>query len=30
VIIEKGRDAWAGPSAALDADRRLWSRYLGV
>ncbi len=30
VILEKGRVAWSGSSAALDAERGLWSRYLGV
>jgi branched-chain amino acid transport system ATP-binding protein len=30
VILEKGRIAWAGSSAALNADRALWQRYLGV
>jgi len=30
VIIEKGRVAWSGSSEALDADRELWHRYLGV
>jgi branched-chain amino acid transport system ATP-binding protein len=30
VIIERGRVAWQGSSAALDADRGLWHRYLGV
>jgi branched-chain amino acid transport system ATP-binding protein len=30
VILEKGRVAWAGSSDALDADRSLWQRYLGV
>jgi branched-chain amino acid transport system ATP-binding protein len=30
VILEKGRVAWSGSSAELDADRSLWSRYLGV
>jgi branched-chain amino acid transport system ATP-binding protein len=30
VILEKGRVAWCGTSAELDADRRLWVRYLGV
>ena len=30
VILEKGRVAWSGRSAELDADRTLWSRYLGV
>jgi len=29
-IIERGRIAWQGSSAALDADRGLWHRYLGV
>jgi branched-chain amino acid transport system ATP-binding protein len=29
-IIERGRVAWQGSSAALDADRDLWHRYLGV
>jgi branched-chain amino acid transport system ATP-binding protein len=29
-IIERGRVAWQGSSAALDADRGLWHRYLGV
>ena len=29
-IIERGRVAWQGGSAALDADRGLWHRYLGV
>jgi branched-chain amino acid transport system ATP-binding protein len=29
-IIERGRVAWQGTSAALDADRNLWHRYLGV
>ncbi len=30
VILEKGRAVWAGSSDALDADRSLWHRYLGV
>ena len=30
VIIEKGRVVWSGPSAALAADRGLWSRHLGL
>ena len=30
VILEKGRVAWSGSSAELDADRTLWARYLGV
>ena len=29
-IIEKGRVVWQGSSAALDADHRIWHRYLGV
>jgi branched-chain amino acid transport system ATP-binding protein len=29
-IIERGRVAWQGNSAELDADRGLWHRYLGV
>jgi branched-chain amino acid transport system ATP-binding protein len=29
-IIERGRVAWEGSSAELDADRGLWHRYLGV
>jgi branched-chain amino acid transport system ATP-binding protein len=29
-IIERGRVAWRGTSAELDADRGLWQRYLGV
>jgi branched-chain amino acid transport system ATP-binding protein len=29
-IIERGRVVWQGNSAALDADRGLWHRYLGV
>ncbi|HEY7241113.1 MAG TPA: ABC transporter ATP-binding protein [Burkholderiales bacterium] len=29
-IIERGRVAWHGASAELDADRSLWHRYLGV
>jgi branched-chain amino acid transport system ATP-binding protein len=29
-IIERGRLAWQGTSAELDADRGLWHRYLGV
>ena len=29
-IIERGRVAWQGTSAELDADRSLWHRYLGV
>ena len=30
VILERGRVVWQGSSAALDADRALWARYLGV
>jgi branched-chain amino acid transport system ATP-binding protein len=29
-IIERGRVAWQGTSAALAADRGLWHRYLGI
>jgi branched-chain amino acid transport system ATP-binding protein len=29
-IIERGRVAWQGTSAQLDADRGLWHRYLGI
>jgi len=29
-IIERGKVAWQGTSAELDADRELWHRYLGV
>jgi branched-chain amino acid transport system ATP-binding protein len=29
-IIERGRVAWQGTSAQLNADRGLWHRYLGV
>jgi branched-chain amino acid transport system ATP-binding protein len=29
-IIERGRVAWQGTSAQLDADHALWHRYLGV
>jgi len=29
-IIERGRVAWQGAAAALDADRGLWHRYLGI
>jgi branched-chain amino acid transport system ATP-binding protein len=29
-IIERGRVAWRGSSAQLDADRGVWHRYLGV
>src|SRR5699024_7323487 len=30
VIIERGKVVWQGTSAQLDADRALWTRYLGV
>jgi len=30
VIVERGRVVWQGDSAALGADRALWTRYLGV
>ena len=30
LIIERGRVVWQGDSAALDADRTLWTCYLGV
>lgn len=30
LILERGRAVWQGDSAALDADRGLWTRYLGV
>lgn len=30
VIIERGKVVWQGSSAQLDADRTLWTRYLGV
>lgn len=30
VIIERGQVVWQGDSIELDADRSLWSRYLGV
>ncbi len=29
-IIERGRVVWQGDSLALDADRGIWHRYLGV
>ena len=29
-ILERGRVAWRGASAALAADRSLWHRYLGI
>lgn len=30
VVLERGRVVWTGDSAALDADRGVWERYLGV
>ena len=30
VILEKGRVVWSGSSAALDADRGVWARHLGI
>ena len=30
LILERGRIAWQGSSAELDARRELWGRYLGV
>jgi len=30
VILEKGRVVWHGSSAALDRERALWHRYLGI
>ena len=30
LVLERGRVVWQGDSAALDADRSLWTRYLGV
>jgi len=30
VILERGRVVWQGSSDALNADRGLWARYLGV
>jgi branched-chain amino acid transport system ATP-binding protein len=30
VILEKGRVAWTGSSAELEADPAIWQRYLGV
>jgi branched-chain amino acid transport system ATP-binding protein len=29
-ILERGRVAWCGTSAALDADHGIWHRYLGI
>jgi branched-chain amino acid transport system ATP-binding protein len=30
VILERGAVVWQGSSAELDAQRDLWTRYLGV
>ncbi len=30
VILERGSVVWSGDSAALNADRSLWTKYLGV
>lgn len=30
ILLERGQVVWQGHSEALDADRSLWSRYLGV
>jgi branched-chain amino acid transport system ATP-binding protein len=30
LILEKGHVVWSGSSEALDADRSLWTRYLGL
>ena len=30
LILERGKLVWSGSSAALDADRELWVRYMGV
>ncbi|MBP8147498.1 MAG: ATP-binding cassette domain-containing protein, partial [Acidovorax sp.] len=30
LILERGRLVWEGDSTALNADRRLWERYLAV
>jgi branched-chain amino acid transport system ATP-binding protein len=29
-ILERGRVVWAGASAELATNRRLWERYVGV
>jgi branched-chain amino acid transport system ATP-binding protein len=29
-IIERGKVVWQGGSEALEADRALWQRYIGV
>jgi len=30
LILERGQIVWTGSSAALDADRSVWHRYMGV
>lgn len=30
IILEKGRIVWTGSSKALDEDRSLWVRYMGI
>ncbi|CAN5264578.1 ABC transporter ATP-binding protein [soil metagenome] len=30
VVLERGRVVWTGDSAALDTDRAIWRRYLGI
>ncbi|ADP19844.1 high-affinity branched-chain amino acid transporter (plasmid) [Achromobacter xylosoxidans A8] len=30
LIVERGKVVWEGSSSALDRDRALWTRYLGV
>ncbi|SAI48531.1 high-affinity branched-chain amino acid transport ATP-binding protein [Bordetella ansorpii] len=30
VILERGKVVWTGDSGQLDADREIWTRYLGV
>jgi len=30
IILERGKIVWTGSSAALDADRSVWQRYMGV
>jgi branched-chain amino acid transport system ATP-binding protein len=30
IILERGRIVWTGDSRQLDADRGLWTRYLGI
>lgn len=30
IILEKGQIVWTGSSKALDEDRSLWVRYMGI